>query len=102
MTPASRSESRSGTPPVPSAIVTLNGTFALKSVPSSWLTITDGIRIAGLAPPMAVGGPAMLFATITMIAPFTSALRTFAWNSQLPRSMSAILPAGFARYGSSG
>ena len=70
--------------------------------PSSSVTITDGIVIDGSAPPIAVAGPAMLFATITISAPRSSAFLTLPTNAHVPRSISAILPAGFARYGSSG
>ena len=102
MTPASRSESRSGAPPVPSATVAMKGRFALKRVPSSRLTITDGITMLGSAPPIPIGGPATLFTITTVAAPASWARLIFATNVHDPRSISAIFPDGFARKGSNG
>src|SRR5262245_27206183 len=102
ITPESRSESRSGAPPVPSEIVTSNGAFERNRLPSPWVTITDGIVMVGSAPPIAVAGPGALLATITISAPRSWAFLTFDTKVHTPRSISAILPAGSARYGSLG
>ena len=49
--------------------------------------------IAGFVPPICVG-PGTLFTMTTALAPAFCAFCVLAWNSQLPRSMIAIEPAG--------
>src|SRR5688572_33464337 len=62
--------------------------------------MTEGIVIVGSAPPIVIGSPGALFATITATAPAFCAFLTFMVKPQVgppggdPRSTSAIAPAG--------
>src|SRR6185503_5297556 len=68
--------------------------FALIVAPSACEMPTIGIVIDGSEPPIGFGGrPAALFAIITAIAPAACAACAFNTNVQLPRSISAMLPA---------
>ena len=62
--------------------------------PSSCEIIAAGIVIPGALPPIANGSPGTLFATTTATAPAACAFSTFCVKGQLPRSTSAIAPAG--------
>jgi hypothetical protein len=94
MTPASRSESRSGAPFVPSAADASNGRLALNRLVSSRLIMTDGIVMVGSEPPIAVGAPATLFPTIAKTAPEFCAFLTLTVKLHVPRSINGIEPAG--------
>jgi hypothetical protein len=62
--------------------------------PSAFPTMAAGIVGFGFVPlwAIAVGSPATLFTIRAPIAPAAWALRTFVVKSQVPRSMTAILP----------
>lgn len=62
------------------------------------ITVCDP-AFTGFAPPM-VRMPATLLYTIAPTAPFSCAQAILLSNGQRPRSISGILPAGLARYGS--
>ena len=63
--------------------------------PSACETMTVGIVVPGGAvPPGAVAGPATLFTITTAAAPAACALAVLSAKLQLPRSTSAIAPAG--------
>src|ERR671918_138371 len=68
--------------------------------PSSCHIITDGITIPGSVPPMVIGAPATLLATIIAVAPAAWALFAFSTNVHVPRSTRAIAPAGNPTRGS--
>ena len=100
MTPASRSLSRCGGRSVLTDRTTSSGALFFISVPSSWLTITDGIVIVASAPPMPPGAPGTLLTTITPMAPAAWALATFTTKVHKPRSTMAMLPGGKPTNGS--
>ena len=66
--------------------------FALIELPSACEIPTTGIVIVGSEPP---GGwmPAALFAISSAVAPAACAASAFSTNVQVPRSISAMLPA---------
>src|SRR5262247_3393501 len=66
----------------------------LMTVPSVCDTIADGMVMVGSLPPIVVGGPGTLLATITATAPAACALATFWTKLQVPRSTSSTAPAG--------
>src|SRR5215510_7756192 len=94
MTPASMSLSRLTGRSGLTARVADTGAAALSVAPLSRLTITDGMVMVASAPPMVMGAPATLLATMTPAAPDAWALATFTVKLHWPRSTMAMLPAG--------
>src|SRR5688500_3565374 len=91
MTPVSWQD-RSGT--ADDCTLPVAGRPALIVAPSACDTCTAGMTIAGFVPPICVAGPGALLTMTTAPAPAFCAFCVFCWNSQLPRSMIAIEPAG--------
>src|SRR5919106_452161 len=81
-------------------MVPVAGRPALIVLPSSSEIIPDGIVIEGSLPPIRVGGPPTLLATITALAPAAWAFATLTVKLQLPRSASAMAPEGKPTSGS--
>src|SRR5262245_4976801 len=88
---ASAPESSVGCPPTVTFAV---ARFAFSVLPSACEMPITGIVIVGSLPDIGSGGnPAALFTMITATAPAACAAAAFGAKLQLPRSISAILPA---------
>ena len=66
-----------------------------------WMTIV-GTKVSPPPNEKLTGSPGATRPRRTAVAPALAARSTLRLNAQAPRSMRATLPAGFARYGSSG
>ena len=77
----------------PSARAPVTGAFAMNARPSARSTWIAGMVMVASSPPMVPRAPAALLTMITPLAPAFCAFLTLTAKPQVPRSISATLPA---------